>query len=127
MRASILALLLVATTAAAQGVSPTYTRHAGQTAVYNQVSCTAAGTVLIRPDNTYASTTPYERLSILIKNCGAVGAADIAICPGSATCSFAAGFLLGGREGMWIDWSNGPISCATAAGTIVACFLEERG
>jgi hypothetical protein len=115
------ALLFVVATAEA-AVSPTWTRqYPGLNQTYDQISC-ATNTTLVA-DNTGL----YDRLSILIKNCSALGGNDVAICPDSSTCATGDGFILGPREGLWLDWSTGPISCTGIGASVTVCYLEERG
>jgi hypothetical protein len=125
MIARVAAALLFAATAEA-AVSPTMTRqYPGLTNSYNQVAC-STNTAIV-PDNGVLGTPPYPRLSILIKNCAALGGNDVAVCMNSTTCATGAGFILGPREGLWLDWSTGPISCTGIGGTVTVCYLEERG
>lgn len=116
------ALLLVATAAAAQ-MEPTYTRHSrGAVTSYSQVSCGTVSTTL-RTTNVGV----YDRMSILIKNCEAAAGNTVYVCPGSATCTTASGFQLLPREGFWLDWSNnGVISCIATVGAVNVCNVEER-
>lgn len=120
------ALLLLASSASA-AVSPTYTRQfPGTVVTTGQASCTAGGVTFL-PDNRASSPTAYDRVSVLIKNAAALGGADLFICPGSATCTIGTGFPLGPHEGVWLDWSNGPITCVVATGTVTVAYIEERG
>lgn len=123
MRARLaLAFLALASWASAADL-PTYTRHStGDTVPYGQVSCASTSTTLVA-----TNVGAWDRLSILIKNIEASGGASVYVCPGSATCTTATGFQLAAREGLWLDWSVGPISCITAAGTAVVSYIEERG
>lgn len=117
-----LALVLVASTAAA-AVETFMTRNMqGKTVPFGQVSCGTGATTIVSNN-----VGVYDRLSILIKNAAALGGADVFICPGSATCTISTGFPLGPHEGLWLDWSYGPITCVVAAGTVTVAYIEERG